>query len=114
MPLEVTEIGWPLRDDDEEPLTPDTRVADNLGKFYVSALASRAEPGGGYDRVFWYELTSHRDPPGRHLDAGGFGLLDDDPAQTSLAAAYSHGQLCSLLVGERLNGRMMMETRNAV
>jgi hypothetical protein len=103
MPLEVTEMGWPLRDGEEEPLTPDTRVADNLGKFYTSALASRAEPSGPYDRVYWYELTSRRSTNGRHLDASGFGLLDDGVEQARLPAAFGCGQLATMLTGRWYN-----------
>ena len=108
--LWVTEVGWPLHRwlglsgvGFYRPLaraSPD-RNAGNLCKFYVSSIASQMRARGGYDRVFWYELTDLRDDGTRNE---GFGLLSS-PSQDLKAEAYAYAQVVRLLTGKRAAGR---------
>ncbi len=107
MELWVTEIGWPRWDKHLAtlPVVTDTITqAHNLCQFLVSALARQGHPGGGYDRVNWYELTSYRD--GIHsasIESEGMGLLDTF-AQRRLPQFWALAQVIDRIQGKRFNG----------
>ncbi len=112
MELWATEYGWPrwwvtrLTDSTADTvLKTDTLVqANNICKFYTSAIARQADPRGGYDRAIHYELTSHHSP--QNTDNNGFGLLESLDSQPLVPAGWAFAQE-SLLTGKRLNGRVM-------
>ncbi|MBM3330449.1 hypothetical protein FJY68_01200 [candidate division WOR-3 bacterium] len=105
MELWATEYGWPRwRQLMPDSLLTDTLVqADNICKFYTSAIARQADPRGGYDRATHYELTSLHHPD---ADNQGFGLLDREPSQHLMPHGWAFTQE-SFLTGKRLNGRVI-------
>jgi hypothetical protein len=111
MELWATEYGWPRWTNGgppHRPLTDTLQQADNLCKFYVTALGRQADPRGGYDRAFIYELTGRHSTHDIIIDNQGFGLLDTTPAQTPLPQSWGFAQLGQLLTGKRFNGRVLL------
>jgi len=108
MELWATEYGWPRWDGrDKSPLTDTLMQADNLCKFYTSAVARQTDPCGGYDRAIWYELTAFR-PETQHIrETEGFGLLDSVTGQPRLPHSWAFSQVNEELSGKRCNERVM-------
>jgi hypothetical protein len=104
----ANEYGWPRwRASDTSPLTDTLMQARNLCQFYTSAIARQADPRGGYDRAFWYELTGYRDSSHDRIMTEGYGLLDTFPNQPRLPHSWAMKQVSDMLTGKRCNGRVM-------
>jgi hypothetical protein len=112
MELWATEYGWPRwkKGTNHQRVLTDTLVqADNLCKFFTSAIARQADPRGGYDRTFLYELNGHHFSPGITDDNEGFGLLDSNPDQTRLPQSWAMQQAIGQLTGHGCNGQVMTD-----
>lgn len=108
VPLWVTEIGWRTYRQrggaTYEPMPGFTTEssARSLCQFLASSLGSGLRPQGGYDRVFWYELTDLRD---RTTDPHwGFGLLDSTRQLRLTPMGRAARRLDSLVRGWRVCG----------
>jgi len=91
--LRNTEIGWPHGDSAGE----ERLVASWLCKMFTAAKASEADPAGGYDQSCWYTF----------LDLDGCGVVTPRPSYSCRPGAFASGQTRDMLVGKRLNGRVM-------
>jgi hypothetical protein len=110
MELWATEYGWPRWSSSDTsyppPLTDTLMQARNLSQFYTSAIARQADPRGGYDHAFWYELTGYRDSHCGRITTQGFGLLDTCPNQPRLPHSWAMQQVGEQLTGKRCSGRV--------
>ena len=111
MELWASEIGWPrwYKEDSSFSQTDTLQQARDLCEFYTSAVARQADPRGGYDRAFWYELTGYRTDLHGRIQAEGFGLLDSLLIPTRMPQAWAYKRWEYNLVGKRLNGRVMAD-----
>jgi hypothetical protein len=111
MELWATEYGWPRWGNTDTlnppPLTDTLMQARDLSQFYTSAIARQADPRGGYDRAFWYELAGYRSSHYGRVVTQGFGLLDTCPNQPRLPHSWAMEQIGEQLTGKRCNGRVM-------
>jgi hypothetical protein len=90
----ITEIGWRGETDLAQQLQ-----ARNLSEVFTTAIGTEILPKSRYDRMCWYSFLEWR---GENI---GFGLLDTFYAPK--AGLYASGQTRDILVGKRLNGRVM-------
>jgi hypothetical protein len=93
-----TEFGWNSVDTADPEHYSKEQDARNLCEAFVSHKASEANPGGGYDRLYWWYL--HR--PGVW---GAWGLVNDYLNRQS--PFYAMKQVAGSLTGKRLNGRVL-------
>ena len=109
MELWASEIGWPrwYNKDSSFSQTDTLLQARNLCEFFTSSMARQADPRGGYDRAFWYELSAYRSTPHDRILTEGFGLLDTCPNLPRLPNSWAFEQLGAVLTGKRFNGRVM-------
>jgi hypothetical protein len=112
MELWALEMGWPRWRHQGDAVNPPRQLTDplmqarDLCQFVVSAQARRTDPRGGYDRVNWYELASHRGSPRADSATEGFGLLDTNATQTPLSQWWAMRHIGEQLVHKRCSGRV--------
>jgi hypothetical protein len=109
--LWITEMGWGLYAWDQNlseyvplPYASATKSARDLAKLFISVAGSQTRTTGGYDRVFWYELTDFRTAGSRDRP-GGFGLLDRTARQARKSSSYAAQQTLRTLRGKRPENR---------
>jgi hypothetical protein len=101
-PLWATELGWYVGRGDPDS----TKLqGNNLCKTMTSAAASRALPGGGFERLYWYSFIDY-------VDSMGLLWPHESLADTTLRcrprlSAYSSGHTHDALVGKRYNGQVL-------
>jgi hypothetical protein len=111
MELWITEMGWGLyawnQGLSEYVPLPDASAAKSardLAKLFISVAGSQTRTTGGYDRVFWYELTDFRRAGSRDRP-GGFGLLDRTARQARKSSSFAAQQTLRALRGKRPEDR---------
>ncbi|MBM3330901.1 T9SS type A sorting domain-containing protein [candidate division WOR-3 bacterium] len=104
-----TELGWNVR---QQGLTREDD-ANNLCQSFTTSLSIPALPGagGGYDRMCWWLPYWHFAPIEIEEPWNWLWLQDDSADDEELVPQYGYyafKQARSILVGTRLNGRVMM------